>query len=318
MSSINPISHEPSAVDTLTTDSPPTPALRGLIASALGKAPAAWHKPHTGRSAASFVVSFHDGSTAFVKSAVDDQSASQIRTEHEVISTVRSDLVARELAWLDDGERPVLVIEDLSSAHWPADHDPVSWKPGQFDLMFAALNRVAELPPPSSLPLAPSASAHYWPLIAEDVEGFLSLGLCSSRWFSAAVDGLAAAERDADLGGEALVHNDVRSDNLCFLGQRVVFVDWAQAFRGNPEYDVATAASTLPLEGGPDPFDVLPDGGHWAAFSAGRCVFRALHETDAPDWFRRVLQRIAVICLSWASRSLDLPRWDGPTWNQIR
>ncbi|GAB3758191.1 phosphotransferase [Microlunatus parietis] len=317
MRSSKPISHEPTAAN-LTRDSPPTPALRELITAALDKAPVAWHKPHTGLSAACFVVTFHDGSTAFVKSAVDDQSASLIRNEHEVISTVGSDLVPSELAWLDDGERPVLVIEDLSSAHWPADHEPVNWKPGQFDLMFAALNRVAELPPPPSLPSAPPPSAQNWPLITEDVEAFMTLGLCSRKWFNAAVNGLAAAERDADQRGEALVHNDVRSDNLCFLGQRVVLVDWAQAFRGNPEYDVATAASTLPLEGGPDPHDVLPDGGRWAALLAGRYVHRTLREPELPDWFRRVLQRIAVICLSWASRSLDLPRWDGPTWNQIR
>ena len=310
-------SHQPSAV-TPTADGSPTPALRKLITAALGKTPTAWHKPHTGLSSASFVVTFHDGSTAFVKSAVDDQSAGGIRIEHEVISSIGSDLVARELAWLDEGERPVLVIEDLSSAHWPADHDPVSWKPEQLDLMFAALKRVAELPPPPSLPSAPPPSAPNWPLIAEDVEAFMTLGLCSRTWFKAAVDGLAAAERDADQRGEALVHNDVRSDNLCFLGRRVIFVDWAQAFRGNPEYDVATAASTLPLESGPDPYDVLPDGGRWAALLAGRYVLRALREPDLPDWFRRVLQRIAVICLTWASRSLDLPRWDGPTWNQIR
>ena len=59
----------------LTKDGPPTQELHTLIASALGKEPIDWHRPHTGLSAASFVVGFADGSSAFVKAAVDDQGA---------------------------------------------------------------------------------------------------------------------------------------------------------------------------------------------------------------------------------------------------
>ncbi|MFI6679900.1 phosphotransferase [Kribbella sp. NPDC050470] len=302
----------------LTKDGHPTQELHTLIASALSKEPIDWHRPHTGRSAASFVVGFADGSSAFVKAAVDDQGAKGLRTEHKIVSSVDSDLVARELAWLEDGDRPVLVMEDLRAAHWPADHDPVTWKPGQFDLLFAALRRVGELPPPASLPSARDGFRPQWPLIEREADDFLALGLCSEAWFSAALDGLVEAEGNVPVEGDALVHNDVRSDNLCFVGRRVVLVDWAQAIRGNPQQDLASALATLPLEGGPDPFDVLPEGGPWAAHIAGQCARRAAHETQAPQWLRRVFQRIAVICLSWASRSLDLPPWTGARWSEIR
>lgn len=303
----------------LTKDGHPTQELHTLIASALGKEPIDWHRPHTGLSSATcMVVGFADGSSAFVKAAVDDQGAKGLRTEHEIVSGVDSDLVARELAWLEDGDRPVLVMEDLRAAHWPADHDPVTWKPGQFDLLFAALRRVGELPPPASLPSARDGFRPQWPLIEREADDFLALGLCSEAWFSAALDGLVEAERNVPVGGDALVHNDVRSDNLCFVGRRVVLVDWAQAIRGNPQQDLASALATLPLEGGPDPFDVLPEGGPWAAHMAGWYVRRAAHETQAPQWLRTVFQRIAVICLSWASRSLDLPPWTGARWSEIR
>jgi aminoglycoside phosphotransferase (APT) family kinase protein len=120
------------------------------------------------------------------------------------------------------------------------------------------------------------------------------------------------------LAGAALVHGDVRSDNVCFVGDRTVLVDWAGARRGHPQHDLATALSTLPLEGGPDPFDVLPDGGSWAAYHAGLCARRAYRETTAPEWLRKVLARIAAICLGWAARSRDLPRWTGVHWSAIR
>lgn len=299
-------------------DGNPTQELHALIASALGKEPIDWHRPHTGRSAASFVVGFADGSSAFVKAAIDDDGAKGLRTEHEIVSSVDSDLIPRELAWLETGDRPVLMMEDLRTAHWPADHDPVMWEPGQFDLLFAALRRVGELPAPASVPSARDGFRLQWPLVEREADGFLALGLCSEAWFSAALDGLVQAEGNVPVDGDALVHNDVRSDNLCFLDRRVVLVDWAQAVRGNPQQDLASALATLPLEGGPDPFGVLPDGGPWAAHIAGWYALRATHETQAPQWLRTVFQRIAAICLNWASCSLDLPPWSGPHWSEIR
>ncbi len=74
----------------------------------------------------------------------------------------------------------------------------------------------------------------------------------------------------------------VCSDNLCFLGERMVLVDWGGALRGHPQHDLATALSTLPLEGGPDPFDVLPEGGTWAAYLAARSARRAYRDAQAP------------------------------------
>jgi hypothetical protein len=102
------------------------------------------------------------------------------------------------------------------------------------------------------------------------------------------------------------VRGDVRSDNGCFVGDRTVLVDWSQALRGHPHHDLTTALSTLPLEGGPDPFDVLPERRVWAAYHAGRSVRRAYRETKAPEWFPTVLKRIPSICLSWPARAANV------------
>jgi aminoglycoside phosphotransferase (APT) family kinase protein len=293
--------------------------------SAIGKEPIRWYRPHTGLSSAQcFVVRLADGSSIFVKAAVDETTERQLRFEHEILCSVSGEFVPRPLAWVEAGDRPVLVVEDLSAAHWPADRFPVTWKPGQFDLLFETLRQVAETTPPRSLPPAEAAFEAQWPAIAREADRFLALGLCSATWFRAAIDRLVEVEAAVPLAGNALVHNDVRSDNLCFVGERVVLVDWGGALRGHRHHDLAASLTTLPLEGGPEPFDVLPEGGAWAAYHAARSARRAYlpaglnGKEQAPEWFRKVLQRIAAICLSWAARSLDLPPWTGLHWSEIR
>src|SRR5262249_60385651 len=72
-------------------DNAPASQLRTLVTSALGKEPVHWHRPHTGLSAAQrFVVRFADGSSAFVKAAVDDS------TEGGYAPSARSSPASRE------------------------------------------------------------------------------------------------------------------------------------------------------------------------------------------------------------------------------
>lgn len=296
----------------------PTPELVDLVTRTLGKRPVQWKKPHTGLTAAQrFVVRFEDDSSAFVKAAVDADTERWLRTERIILSTLDEDFVPRTLAWVEEQPHPVLMTEDLSRAHWPADQFPVLWLPGQFETMFHTLERVAAAPAPETLP---SAEQHYtpsWRRIAEAPDAFLALGLCPERWYLDAVDGLVEAESALSLAGEALVHGDVRSDNVCFVGERMVLVDWSGASRGNPLLDKALVAGSIPLEGGPDPFDVMPDGGLFAAHQSGFLAWRALHPSGAPNWLVRVFLRLAVIQMRWAAQALDLPPWTGIDWREI-
>src|SRR5438874_844346 len=79
----------------------------------------------------------------------------------------------------------------------------------------------------------------------------------------------------SQLNGDDLVHGDVRSDNLCFLGDRVVLVDWNWACRGNGMIDIAGWLPTLHLEGGPPPDTLLPAQPHLAATISGYFAARA-------------------------------------------
>jgi hypothetical protein len=305
----------------------PTADLVRSVETYFGKRVDRWLKPHTGLTAAQrFVAWFADGSSAFVKAAVDADTERWLRTDHLIMSTIDGDLVPRIVAWIEQDERSVLVLEDLSDAHWPADHFreedgrrlPVWWKPGQLPLAFQALDRLGRVVAPASLPPLEADFSHEWAAIAETPAPFLALGLCSSAWFDRAIDRLVAAERTVDLSGVTLVHHDVRSDNVCFRGDRVILVDWSEASRGSPRYDLANLLTGCVLEGGPDPFDVMPDGGALAAWLGGRAARRALGETGrAPAWLIRVLKRMAIIDLEWATKGLGLPAWDGPSWHDV-
>jgi len=305
----------------------PGPDLIRTVETHFGTKAIRWLKPHTGLTAAQrFVVRFADGRSAFVKAAVDADTERWLRTDLLIMSTVDDDLVPRVIAWIEQGERSVLVLEDLSDAHWPADHFrqedgrsvPVLWKPGQLQLVFRALDRLATVAAPSWLPTLDADRSDEWAAIAAAPAPFLALGLCSRTWFERAIDRLIAAERGIDLTGDTLVHNDVRSDNVCVRGERVILVDWSQACRRSPRYDLANFLLGCALEGGPDPFDVMPDGGGLAAWMAGRAARHALCETErTPAWLVRVVKRMSIIDLQWATRSLGLPAWDGPDWRDL-
>jgi len=150
--------------------------------------------------------------------------------------------------------------------------------------------------------------------VAAEPEAFLRLGLATDRWLSRVLPTLLDAEGRAVLDGDALLHNDVRSDNLCFAGERVVLVDWNWACRGNPKLDIAAWLPSLALEGGPAPEAILPQEGNLACFVAG---FYAAH-AGLPSLDGRPALRVLQLAmlrqsLSWTTRALDLPAPDGPS-----
>ncbi|MEO8030357.1 MAG: phosphotransferase [Gemmatimonadota bacterium] len=302
----------------MTEASLPPESLRQLVDAAAGKQSVSWQRPHTGLSSAErFVVKFSDGSGVFVKAAVDFETGAWLRAEQRMLATLQGTFVPRVITWVEDPGQPVLITEDLSGAYWPADQESVVWRPGQFEILFDTLRTLSGIEAPPWLPAAAPVARSIWRTIEREADQFLALGLCSESWFRQAVDGLIEAEEGLQWTGDSLVHNDVRSDNLCFAGDRLVLVDWGSACRGRPDHDLAAVASTLPLEGGPDPAVLMPNGGQWAAYRAAAASRRAYRSTRAPAWLRVVLRRLATISLAWASATLDLPPWTGTHWSEI-
>ena len=249
-------------------------------------------------------VELEDGSSAFVKEANDADSAGWLRDELRVYRSLEAPFLARFLGWHDD-ERTLLVLEDLAAAHWPP-----PWRPGEVDAVLAALDEVAATPAPPELPRLEGLRERLngWRLVVDDPEPLLSTGLVTQTWLEAALPALLEAGETCDLSGHALVHLDVRSDNLCLHDERVVFVDWNLACVGNPLADVVAWLPSLRLEGGPDPWDLIPESNGLAALIAGYFASRAGLPTPATAPRVRPFQRAqAEVALPWAARELGLP-----------
>lgn len=296
----------------MSTDAGP-PYLVSIIEDAMHKRAVELSQPDCGLSAAHrFSVKLDDGTRVFVKAATDDDTAKWLSTEHLVLSTTATELVPRVVAWIEPRDAwPVLITEDLSHAYWPASHAGVTWRNGDFDLLFAAIEKLSSLPAHPALRALVNRRTPLWSAIATKPESFLQLGLCSDRWFGNAIDVLAAAERNTDLSGDTFIHGDIRSDNICILGSQVKFVDWSHAARGSSTYNLAQVLPTLHLEGGPIPFDVMPNGGGHAALMCADLIRRRATDQGMPGWLKDVFTRLIAIELEWAARCLALPNPDG-------
>jgi aminoglycoside phosphotransferase (APT) family kinase protein len=261
-------------------------------------------------AAGRFVVRWREGGSAFVKAATDADTAAWLRAEYAIYARVRAPFMPALLGWEDDGGHPWLAIEDLSAADWPP-----PWSPERVEAVRATLRAVAATPP-GDLDSFEAHRAEFagWPIVERDAEPFLRLGLVTERWLAGALPALLDAEAGAVLEGDGLLHNDVRSDNLCFAGGRVVLIDWNWATRGNPKFDLAAWLPSLELEGGPAPESILPDEPELAAFVAG---FYAAHAGLPPPRpgmheLRGLQRRMLRASLAWTVRTLGLPELDGP------
>jgi hypothetical protein len=255
-----------------------------------------------GTNLAHWRVELADGRWAFVKVALDDTAAEWLRQEQHVYAAVEAPFIPELVGW-HDGEQTLLAIADLSDAYWPP-----PWLPGQIDAVRAALDELHATPPPDLPPIAAERDwLNGWELVAEDVEPLLSTGLCSPHWLEAALPTMLETGRTCVLEGEAFLHLDVRSDNLCLQEGRAVLVDWNLAHVGNPLLDDVAWLPSLKLEGGPDPWELVPDSQGFAALLAGYFASRAgLPTPPTAPRVREFQRRQAEIALPWATRELGL------------
>lgn len=256
-----------------------------------------------------WVVGFEDGTGAFAKVGTTELTAGWLRVEHQAYLALRAGFMPRLAGW-SDGEAPVLLLEDLSEGYWPP-----PWQPQHVEQVLATLRDVAQTPCPNWARPAQEQSQIFsgWSEVATDPEPFLSLGLVSREWLERSLPALVASENPPEVAGEALLHFDVRSDNICFAGDRVVLVDWNWIGRGNPLLDVAAWLPSLHYEGGPPPDEVCPEAGMFAPALAGYFAAHAPQPIipDAPH-VRRVQYQQLTAALPWAARVLGLPPLDGP------
>jgi aminoglycoside phosphotransferase (APT) family kinase protein len=244
---------------------------------------------------------FEDGTRAFAKSAWLEPSVTWMRQERKVYDCLSGPFMPALLGW-EDGERPLLALEDLTERA----HFPPPWRPNDVDAVLATLAELGAthahcLPPfPETWP--------QWTEVAEDPAPFLSLGIASPDWLDRALPELLAAERAVTFSGAGVIHGDVRSDNLCIRGSRAVLVDWNHAAVGDPAFDVAAWLPSLALEGGPLPDDVADAAvARFAVPIAGFFAARAgLPPHEGAPLVRGFQLAQLEVALPWACRVLGI------------
>ena len=243
------------------------------------------------------------GQRAFAKVGATPLTAGWIRTEHANYRALRGWFLPEILGFDDDGERPVLAIEDLSECEWPP-----PWSNEKVAAVLDALTAIRETVPPPGVPTFQDEEVPGWSRIELDPDAFLGLRLCSPAWLRDALPTLLDAATRAPLGGPSLAHVDIRSDNICFRNGRAVIIDWNHAALANPELDLAAWLPSLQSEGGPKPESILPDAPELAAWVAGFFCARA-GEPPIPEapHVRPLQVRQATTALPWAARALGLP-----------
>jgi hypothetical protein len=274
------------------------------IERALGASPVNYVPRPGGYSTADrYAVTLADGRRAFVKSAEAENLAGWLRREHEVYAHLDGDFIPALLGWDDDGVRPVLAIEDLSDADWS-----VRWDDARVAAVLDALRSLAECAaPPNTAGVHEHFAELYdrWRIVEADPEPFLSLGLRDRDWLDRAVPTMLAAVDADPAAGDELCHFDVRSDNLCFREGRALLVDWNWLSLGSFRVDVAAWLPSLRVEGGPQPWEVLPDAGAEAAFVAG--VWAAVAGLPPPETaphVRAIQRKQLAVALDWIDRDL--------------
>lgn len=199
------------------------------------------------------------GTTAFVKAASEHRNADSPRIHRLEITNLTAlrgtGVDAPELlGHIDDDGWVVLVTELL-----PGANPPTPWSDADLRLFVQAIDDLARAGSPNPVPHLPTVDG----LLGTQFEGWRTLAGAPSlpplpadlvALIGDRVECFAALEGDwvAAAHGTALLHADMRADNVIVHDGRATFVDWPWACVGDPLVDAVFAAPAVSMMGGPD------------------------------------------------------------------
>ncbi len=284
----------------------PSPELFSRIEKLVGSKPVAWKAINKGYTQAErYVMQFENGTSTFVKLATEKDTVKWLRDEHKAYSVIKADFMPKMIAW-EYGEYPILVLEDLSKGHWPP-----PWTSGQIQKVFDTLKKLAEIKIEGDFDSLSNFKKELtgWQKISQDPKGFLGLGLVSPEWLEKTLPTLIKAESEIKLEGDSLVHTDIRSDNICFVGDKTIFIDWNWTVKGNPMFDVVAWLPSLYAEGGPTPWSFNINEPELIVALAGFHAFSACQPANfkGAEAIRALQLKFLKVYIPWVMKTLDLP-----------
>jgi aminoglycoside phosphotransferase (APT) family kinase protein len=196
---------------------------------------------------------------AFVKAvspAQNERSVELHRQEARVTAALPASVPAPQfLGFHDDGNWVALVLQDIEGHH-PA----TPWVPDELEQVLTVLEDLAESLTPPLLPGLKTAAD----LLAEDFAGWHRISADPPAdlhpWAARHLDELRAlADRGLlALTGNALVHTDIRADNILLSREgTVTILDWPWACRGPAWLDTLLLLINARLYGGHDTHGLL-------------------------------------------------------------
>jgi aminoglycoside phosphotransferase (APT) family kinase protein len=181
------------------------------------------------------------------------------RREARIVAALPADVPAPRLLWSydeGDGGWVALAYEDVDGRQ-----PTLPWRAGELERVLDALARLTRRLTPSPLPADVAGRAgdsslfsrHWWAQLRRERPAGLD------AWSTRHLDRLAALEAGAAaaVGGETLLHFDLRADNLLLTPDRVLVVDWPHARIGAAWVDVVCFAPSVTMQGGPPPEALL-------------------------------------------------------------
>lgn len=278
--------------------------IRARVEALLGRQVVATRTPKGGFTPAIRRVCQTASGSVFVKVGTSAFTVRATNREIALYSALALPCMPRMIAGETDEEAPILILEDLSCCHWP-----LPWPDGALHRVVEAIHELHATPAPPGL-LLPDDIGDYagWQNIAANPTTFLATGAVSPEWLRRALPTLIAAEQRCTTTGETFLHMDLRSDNLCLDGERVIFVDWNWAVLGSARMELAFFINSVTGEGGPRQETVLQGPCDEAAVIAGFFGDRmGLPVIPVAPLVRQKQREQFDAAIAWAVRSLGLP-----------
>ena len=169
----------------------PPAAVLSATKAATGVPSSSWRQVVAGHThAEKWLVELDDGRAVFVKAALEPSARPQVEREAALLESVAAPYMPYVHGSSTEDGWAVLVLEDLSRAHWPPPYND------RGEALLESLRHVAATPPPPGLARRPEGRPFgtYWQRIADDPEPVLAHGLFSATWLEEAQPILHAAE----------------------------------------------------------------------------------------------------------------------------
>lgn len=217
------------------------------------------------------VLELADGRGVFVKAVSPEQnpeSPELARAEVRAAAALPAQVPAPRLMWSGDDGDWVLLGFEVAAGRPPL----LPWRADELEVVLWALDTLADAEPlpGHALPRTPDLLAddfRGWSRIAAlpgaDLDRLAGWAGETGGWVREHLDVLVSWEQDATAAcaGSALVHGDLRADNVLIDhdhdGGRVALIDWPHASVGAPWLDLAFMLPSVAMQGGGEPQDLF-------------------------------------------------------------